>query len=1704
MITIKTEQPFIIKRILSVLFILLFFSINSYAAIVVNPSISVVANSVANGSTLNTASYSIPAGSNRYLLVAISFQNRNGRTVTGVTYNNVALTSLVNTQNGTNTRVELWRLNQTGINTSGGTGLIRVSFSGIIEWGAGVAAVSFSGVDQNTPFLTPQISNGNSASLRLGVSANTGEIVFAVAAQEDETGNFTVATAGGHTSRMLFNTVPNGGRNTRGAAATKVPAASGTITMGWDSPSGGNQWSMAGVSVRPVPPPTISSASASCPFSSKKITVVYSADVASSMLGAGNPANYTLTGGSGGAITAATVSGKTVTLTATNALTASTAYTLTASNITDTSSTPITGLNVNFTSPNCTGLSGSCVTYKDAFSFSSYSNNDSDAGYSWLNNWTETGDGTTSPSAGNIQIVNGELFFDGNTTSSIQRGLNLNPSTYDAAYLSFRYRTTNNWEDSDTMTVSVSGSTVATLINDPSPNPVTQRINITSNISSNTVLNFARTTNNGNEDAYLDNVEVIACSLPPTMSSATASCPLSLKKISVLYSKDVASTMLGAGNYANYTLTGGISITAATVSGSTVTLTTSAALSPLTSYTVTANNITTTSGTPITGLNTTFTTTNCTELLAYYQFDEETWDGTGQVINQVGATFTGTRIGNAAPIYPGKVCNAAYIPANVTEANSNAVDTGIDVNGDIGSKGSINFWYQSDTDWVGGADRLLFDASDDTTGTNNDKYFYLIVTNTGKLNFGLEDSNDADIRYETVESFAKTATDWVHIGVSWDLTLPGGAYSLKVFVDGVEKTLQEIPGLPLPATTNGTLGNLKTLYLGDNRSTYTVPGHSQNSAGGRIDEARIYNIAIPASQMSADRDKTHPCTAIACSYRDDFSTASYANNDGSIPWLTNWVETDATTPNSPSTGYVSITGGSLVLQNNTPSVSATIPKIVRDFSLSGVTSAKIYYTFKLTGGVDAADSVTVKMSDGTNPEVTIETITGLTDGTYSRNFPINAPLLGQNNIKLSLSINGAGQYTASGETISFLYLAIYPNNTCSINTLHHLQMSHDGAGLTCEPENIKIKACADPGCVLSYSSAVTINTSPTTSPTTWIPANPITIPASTETTVQLKHPTLTPAGGPQTIPLNITSSTPAPANSTVVCKDLLGNTLANCDIKFYDAGFVFNTGSTIPSQIACEESASPIYITAKEKDPGTGECTTLFNGQQKQISFSITPVASPTADVITMTTTSPVATKTFSSTAPQNVALDFTGGTASFKLKHDNAGKFTLNASLTDSGLTFVGTSPFVVRPHSFFIDANTPSDTPLTSANHTGSEKWKASDNFKFRLRGQCAPVGTTPGKITTNYVPTKAEMWVELALPNPGNNSNFSLQGTDYLSLATAPATWNNISSKFYQGAITNIVSPNPTGTASYADAAFHEVGVLKLHVRDTDYFGATLPEQTLTIGRFTPHHFDTTVAPACSTATPFTYSGQPFGVTATAKNNAPSPVTTQNYTGAYAFNTTLSNAAVSDIANFNSSNVILAANYLNGTASKNDVIYTFPVKDTTATDILLRANDADTAGAIGVTEGSNNIRSGRIRLENVFGPVTSNLTMPLYTEYYLDDGFTTNTDDSCTAYDAAIGTLTNPTGDLLVSETSVSGAGTVNAGTAFLTFTAPGAGNEGSVNLLLSSSNPTNPTWLNYPWGIDCDANGSTTEMGACGTASFGLYRGDDRIIYWREIF
>jgi hypothetical protein len=145
------------------------------------------------------------------------------------------------------------------------------------------------------------------------------------------------------------------------------------------------------------------------------------------------------------------------------------------------------------------------------------------------------------------------------------------------------------------------------------------------------------------------------------------------------------------------------------------------------------------------------------------------------------------------------------------------------------------------------------------------------------------------------------------------------------------------------------------------------------------------------------------------SVQDNFTTAAFNNNDGTMDWAADWVETDAGTA-GPAAGNVQITGGQLQMTTNGSAM-------LRQVDLLGVngldlTTATLTYTATsvLTGG--GGDTVLVEGSVNGGAFTTIATHNTAFGAT---NFSFNITGSIANNFRVRFRITGG--YTA-GESFS--------------------------------------------------------------------------------------------------------------------------------------------------------------------------------------------------------------------------------------------------------------------------------------------------------------------------------------------------------------------------------------------------------------------------------------------------------------------------------------------------------------------------------------------------------------------------------------------------------------------------------------------------------------------------------------------------------------
>lgn len=158
-----------------------------------------------------------------------------------------------------------------------------------------------------------------------------------------------------------------------------------------------------------------------------------------------------------------------------------------------------------------------------------------------------------------------------------------------------------------------------------------------------------------------------------------------------------------------------------------------------------------------------------------------------------------------------------------------------------------------------------------------------------------------------------------------------------------------------------------------------------------------------------------------------------------------------------------------------------------------------------------------------------------------------------------------------------------------------------------------------------------------------------------------------------------------------------------------------------------------------------------------------------------------------------------------------------------------------------------------------------------------------------------------------------------------------------------------------------------------------------------------------------------------------------------------------------------------------------------------------------------GTTDLRYGRLELQNANGTELQALTVPAFMSYFDGVTFVLNTDDVCTSMGINAIPMANADetdqrdGDIVMgggsTTLSVINAPAVN-GVLGLQLSAPGAGNTGYVVLTpdLSLATGAGLPWLTFDW----DGDPLTGETGPSARATFGVFSGNQRQIYLRELF
>jgi len=707
----------------------------------------------------------------------------------------------------------------------------------------------------------------------------------------------------------------------------------------------------------------------------------------------------------------------------------------------------------------------------------------------------------------------------------------------------------------------------------------------------------------------------------------------------------------------------------------------------------------------------------------------------------------------------------------------------------------------------------------------------------------------------------------------------------------------------------------------------------------------------------------------------------------------------------------------------------------------------------------------------------------------------------------------------SQDYISSILTQTHP---CSVSSgIDHYEITHDGSGLTCDSESVTIKACLNSDCSSLSSDSVTLD----------FQADGVTKNSPTFTGSTSFNFTHTSA---ETLTLSVANETSSAGNA-LVCVNSSGG--ASCDIDFATAGFRFLYGvgnsTTVGNQVAGNNFADILKLQAVKDSNGV--CTGLFTGNvnvdlaQQNLSPSGTGGLSFTVNG------SAIAKH---STFTPNVSLNFgSNSIATIPAPiYQDAGQIQLHARYNLGGVALSGNSnSFWVSPVKLVVTAKTSGGSDINNATSGAGATHKAGDSFVFEVKAVNASGTPTP-----NYQSGQIQFLLDRTGPTAsGSDGSFtyaSAGGSNIIS-ALSPS-YQNVTLESFS-----------SGVSTFNAANYSEVGLLNLDLQDSSYGGAgiTVSGDAINIGRFIPDHFTVTASngtfdDACGS---FSYLGQSFSygaasipsITLTAKNAASPAVTTGNYTetGYLKLLGTNVTRVFPNQDNTQNGKDALTRLHLTSTpntgavsvgASAGEVAFTFNSADsyqytkninsevgnfTSALTIWATAiQDSDGVAVpvadlpVSMTPTGTDIRYGRFVVENAFGPETDDLAMGAYSEFLNGLGeYALNTSDNCTNLLSTVslspqGTSGSENHDAIPVSSGTSDFSynsTFISGEAGFLFTAPSAGNDGEIDV---SIDLLALPWLQYDW----DGNGALQNPPSA-TASFGQYRGHDRIIYWREV-
>ncbi|WP_411684895.1 DUF6701 domain-containing protein, partial [Aeromonas caviae] len=439
---------------------------------------------------------------------------------------------------------------------------------------------------------------------------------------------------------------------------------------------------------------------------------------------------------------------------------------------------------------------------------------------------------------------------------------------------------------------------------------------------------------------------------------------------------------------------------------------------------------------------------------------------------------------------------------------------------------------------------------------------------------------------------------------------------------------------------------------------------------------------------------------------------------------------------------------------------------------------------------------------------------------------------------LLLSLTGSTGDATNAHQIDNVRICALKSNPVGIQ-IDHFEFDHSGQALTCNPETLTIRACANASCSQLFTDPVSAILTPLKNGSNgWIAGSQVSYNGNTAT--------VTFSNGTAKLQLrnNLTSAMKVGVSGSIPSTKPLSETLcragsgalstAACTLSFADSGFLFNVPDTLANK------PQQVVMTAVRKDNTSQLCVPSFQKQTKRITFWSDynmPATNLFGSQIRIDKTA-IATTAVAPTA-MDLYFNELGETTLKDVSYPDAGQMRLNArhdgSGDTAGLVMTGSDLFVSRPAGLCI---TPTEGTCAAGDASCPVFKKTGEAFQMNIKGVAWQADDDKdlcsGNLATpNFALANIALGSELVAPKPGEGAVVGTASYDH----------------------SNAKGSNNLNTVTQS---VNEVGVFRMTATppEAGYFNYTIPPATsVPVGRFVPWDFNllsSDVVPACEDMT------------------------------------------------------------------------------------------------------------------------------------------------------------------------------------------------------------------------------------------------------------